>query len=222
VSVDTRGLLSRWGIGVLSLAAGCSVDKFPVPSEFDAAFVTGTVCMPTQIQTGADAKFAVRFETCVYRCVQIDRTAGIHLNYGWACGGNVCQMALLATAHMLRVKGEDDCDARELPAPKPSECLPETVGFDDIDPPRCQGPSCDEEYLTGPFTVTIPYLDLDQGEDVVDRVSKGENVVQVVQEVVGPQRDPKRAFTVAFDPSYEQFNDPDALTGADCHEIPPP
>ena len=220
--MNTRRTLSLWITSAVWLAAGCSVDKFPVPDEFDAAFVTGTVCMPTQIRTGSGAQFAVRFDTCVYRCVQIDRTSGINLNYGWACSGGVCQMALLATAHMLRVKGEDDCDARELPAPKSSECLPETVGFDDIDPPQCQGSSCDEEYPTGPFTVMIPYLDLDQGEQVVARVGKGENVVRVVQDVVGPQRDAERMFTVEFDPSYGQSNDAMALAGPDCHEIPPP
>ena len=139
----------------------------------------------------------------------------------WSCAAGQCRMALLATAHVRRVRGEDDCDARNLPAPKQSECTRETFEWM-VPPPRCGSPDCTREYPTGDFLVFLPYLELEEGQEVVDRIEAGESAVVVLQDVVGSQDYRERQFTVNFDPSHPPVSDPSALTPEDCHSIPPP
>src|SRR5690606_35166582 len=86
-------------------------------------------------------------------------------------------MTLLASAHVKRVGG-DDCDARDLPDPPASECTPQTFDFM-MTPPCCTDNGAGNEFRTGPFRVTAPYLDLDQGNAVVARINAGESPSQV-------------------------------------------
>ena len=79
----------------------------------------------------------------------------------------------------------------------------------------------DEEgdFVTGPFTVNIPYLDIDQGEEVTARIDAGENLSVVLSEVIGVQNYPQRQFTVDFDLDHPLPADAGDLSGGDCHPI---
>jgi hypothetical protein len=194
----------------------------PLPDEFDAAFVTGNVCMPSIIATGTAPgnapKFPIRMETCVYRCVQVD-DASVEFNYFWSCVGEQCQMQLLLTAHVRRVGGQEDCDARQLPAPPASECTQKIFNFDAVPPPAAQ----DGSYRAGPFLVTVPYLDFDQGNNVVSRLNNGEAPQVVIPEVVGAQNFPQRQFLVTFDPAAPPTTvKASELTADTCHPIAAP
>lgn len=212
-------------LSVVALATlDACVDEFPLPDEFDAAFVTGEVCLPTNIATGtteADGApaFPVRISTCVYRCVEIE-PGSVALRSAWVCSGAACEMTLLASAHVKRVGG-DDCDARDLPDPPASECTPQTFDFM-MTPPCCTDNGAGNEFRTGPFRVTVPYLDLDQGNAVVARINAGESPSQVITEEIGLQSYESRQFLVNFDPTNPVVDSHDALGPETCHAIAAP
>jgi hypothetical protein len=185
-------------LGVLAASAtlGCAaaVDKYPLPDEFDAAFVTGKVCTPGTSRAGAD--YPIRFETCVYRCVEVDTSQQVQLNSFSLCSGAACQMQLLLTAHLKKVAGQADCDARDLANPPASECTPQQFNFDTMAFPK----SIDNTPMAGVFLVKVPYLDYEQGNRLVSRLKKGESPDVVIQDVVGVQDYPQRQFQVVFDP----------------------
>ncbi len=210
---------------LLVLVTGHScVDKFPLPDEFDAAFVTGEICMPSAIATGTTEveegpRYPVRIETCVYRCIEVDRNS-VRWHYQWRCSGDQCQMVLLITGHVTRVDGEKDCDARDLPDPPEGECRKEVFEHD-ITTPCCRGDNKDQ-YATGPFLVAVPYLTFDDSQELSDRVAKGESATEAAADIVGNQNISARQFMVSFDPSYPPVESVDDLTDADCHHIPAP
>lgn len=224
IRLRLRSLLLVSPVWLVLITGHSCVDKFPLPEEFDAAFVTGEICMPSAIATGTTEvedgpRYPVRIETCVYRCIQVDRNT-VRWNYQWRCSGGQCQMVLLITGHVTKVDGEKDCDARDLPDPPEGECRKEVFEYN-ITTPCCRGDNKDE-YATGPFLVTIPYLTYDESQELFDRVEKGERITEVAAEIVGNQNIPERQFVVSFDPSYPPVESVDDLTDADCHHIPAP
>lgn len=196
------------------LSSGCA-DKFPLPDEFDAAFTTGEVCVPSDVKTGEGVdSYPVRFDLCLYRCVTVDRsTAKVRTVY--RCSAGQCQMVMLVTAHAYTVDGEENCDARDLVDPPKGECSLESFEF------NVSLPTINGEKSTGDFLVSVPYLELEQGQNVVDRLAAGENAGVVVQEEVGTQNYPGRQFNLNFDPAHPP-RDATSLTAADCKPISAP
>jgi hypothetical protein len=219
------GLLAGWA---LSCSSSDKKDPFiEVPDSFDATFVAGQVCMPSQIPTGtsegsAVSTYPVRFDVCTHRCIAFDRTQ-LRIQTNWYCSGGLCDMMLLTMVHANRVQTEENCNALELVNPPPGECTPESFSFN-LDPPCClDNPDTgNSEYVSGDFRVTIPFFDIQQGQEVASRIMAGEDARQVVLDVTGPQSDPKRQFVVNFDPSHPAVPSADQLAGSDCHTIPPP
>ncbi len=212
----------------LTLGAGTCADlPVPIPDEFDAAFAKGTVCMPAMAHTGTTesagaAPIPLRFDFCRYRCIALDPgTQRIH--YAWACGGGVCEMMLLATSHVQKVTSERHCDGRDLDDPPPDECTPQSVSFD-INPPCCltNETTGEPEYVSGAVRVLIPYLTLEEGDAVKQKLDTGLNLREAVESTVGVQRYPGRDFQVVFDPAHPVVSDAAALASGDCHEIPLP
>jgi hypothetical protein len=214
-------------LGLLSACSlpGCGSDSskdvpIPVPNEFDAYFVAGTVCMPTNVATGTTSPgapaYPIRFDICRHRCITLDRTTA-YLEAPWQCAAGQCNMLLLAHAHAYRVQSEQNCDGRELPSPPPGSCTPETFAFT-IDPPCCMSGS---NYLTGNVVTAVPFMTLDQAQQVSDRVGKGESVQTVVQQVAGPPP-ANHQWVVNYDPGNAVVSDAAALGGADCHVISAP
>lgn len=191
----------------------------PVPDNFEAYFVAGDVCMPTNIATGAPGAasaptYPIRFDICRHRCITIDRAASIETRF--QCGAGQCNMMIVAHAPAHRVQSQQDCDGRELPSPPPSECYEDSFTFD-ISPPRFT----DGEYVTGPMAVAVPFMDLNQADEVSKRIASGEDAFTVIQQVVGPPP-PARTWAVNFDPSFAVVSDGSTLAGGDCHTIPAP
>jgi hypothetical protein len=120
-------------------------------------------------------------------------------------------MAVLTIVEANRVPGEQNCNALELVNPPAGQCEPETFEFNDLlEPPLLNG-----EYVADDFTVTIPFFDVAQGEEVVSRIESGESTSQVLMDY--PQTDAARKFVVNFDPG-----NPGPPYQLDCHTIPPP
>jgi hypothetical protein len=219
----TSHFLLRVGRAVSVLAVcipsfGCTaaIDKYPLPDEFDAAFVTGTVCMPSTIQAGST--FPVRMETCVYRCVEVDLDT-VRIRYIGGCQGAACQMQLLLTAHLRNVAGQEDCDARDLPNPPAAECTPQVFPFKDVSALTAG----DGSAISGVFVVTVPYLDYEQGNTLVSRLNNGEDALTVIPDVVGMQNYPQRQFPVTFDPAAPAVTLTAEQLGAEtCHPIAAP
>jgi hypothetical protein len=214
-------------LGLWVLLAGCvgpllgcsSSDDDPfieVPDTFRATFVAGEACMPSQIQTGASStdsppNYSMTFTVCRHRCISFDLST-VRVQQSFACYVGQCDMAVLTIVKANRVPGEENCNALELVEPPAGECTDQTFEFDDIlSPPRFN----DGEWIADDFTVTIPFFDIEQGEDVVSRIEAGEPTQQVLMDY--PQTDPNRKFAVNFDPSHA--GPPYQL---DCHDIPPP
>lgn len=215
----TSGLLLIWAV----TQQACSpVDTFPLPDEFDSAFVTGRVCMPEKVQTGTSApgapEYPVRFETCLYRCVTLEPGTVTFRNH-WACLGPACEMMLLLTAHVLRVDGQDDCDARDLVAPPTSECTPQTFDFT-AEPPHTDMGTGDA-YLTGNFRVSVPFLDLAQSQKVLAQVDAGISPIEAAKNA-GVEVGADRQFSVNFDPANPAVTTHSQLQPTDCHTIAPP
>jgi hypothetical protein len=171
-----RPLLPWVSFALAASAIACG--PVPIPDEFDAAFVKGSVCMPSDAHTGTlasetPAKFPLRFDFCLYRCVAIAPGTPF-VRYFWSCAGELCQMTVLATSHMLKVSGEDDCDGADLESPPKSECTDQTVSFM-VDPPCCEqdATTSDQTYLAKTFNVSIPYLTIEQAEDLQKALNAG-------------------------------------------------
>ncbi len=200
---------------ILGLGALACGDSFPIPDEFDAAFTVGQICAPQSIATSDGAHYPMRLELCLYRCVSIDRsTAEIRSFY--QCAGDQCQMTILASAHAHKVTGQENCDARDLVNPPEGECTNTIIDFD-VSVPTIGG-----AVKEGTFAVTIPYLELDQGQKVLDRIDKGDDPNTVIQEEVGTQNYPSRQFQLVFSKTATPVTDHDSLTGGDCHTIGAP
>ena len=230
------GIRSRLGRVLLVLPTlltvltgqSCSIDKFPLPDKFDAALVTGEVCLPSNIATGTTEEddaplYPVRIETCVYRCVEVNRET-VNWHYGWICQEPLgCQMVLLIMGEVNRVKGEKDCDARDLPDPPKSECKKEVFEFM-IDPPCCLDPNGDDvnDYVAGDMVITVPYLTFEDGKEAGERFDAEESAFDIAMDVVGIQNYPERRFTFNFDPDNPVLTSPDELDSGDCHHIPAP
>ena len=207
--------------------SGCGSDSggddlpLPVPDTFRAYFVAGTVCMPTNIASSSGGEgtapgYPVRFDVCTHRCITLDR-ATARIEQSFLCAAGQCSMVMLASAQATRVQSETNCDGRELPSPPPGECRLETFTFSDIDPPFLSSGS----YVQGNVQVAVPFMNLDQAEQVQNRVAAGENATQVINEVVGPPA-PARQWMVNLDPGHAAVSDGASLAGADCHAIPAP
>lgn len=76
--------------------------------------------------------------------------------------------------------------------------------------------------VAGTFLVTIPYLELEQGQRVLDRLEAGDDPHTVLSEEVGVQNYPEWQFTMQFDPSFPAVTTHAQLTAADCHTIAAP
>ena len=214
--------LARWallGCGV-SLLLGCSSndsdDPFiEVPDTFRATFVAGQVCMPSQMKTGASStdtpsNYTMTFTICRHRCILFDLST-LQIQQSWACFAGNCEMAVLTMVQANRIPTEQNCNALELVDPPAGQCEDQTFTFDNLSPPQFQ----DGEWATGDFTVTIPFFNVEQGEDVVTRIQAGEPTQQVLMDY--PQNYPSRKFQVNFDPGNA-----DAPYDLDCHDIPAP
>jgi len=193
---------------IIALLLACG-DAFPLPDTFDATFPTGTVCAPTNL---GGATFSVRFDTCVYRCVAVDiNTASVQ--YYTTCLGTQCEMVLLASAVAHRVEGELGCDARNLENPPAGECTMQSFEFNGINTPGTEGT----------YRVSIPYLTLDQGEELLERLDAMQEEPRVIiEDVVGFQMHPSRQFQINIAASNPASPTATELTGADCHTIAAP
>jgi hypothetical protein len=214
----TPRLVLIWGLG-----SSCApVDTFPLPDEFDSAFVTGRVCMPQNVQTGTTApgaaQYPVRFETCLYRCVEIEPGTVAFRNH-WACLGPACEMMLLLTARVLRVAGQQDCDARDLVAPSASECTAQTFEFT-AEPPHVVMDGVDT-YVPGNFRVSVPFLDLAQSQKVLAQVNSGVSPIEAAKNA-GVKVPADSQFNVNFDPAHALVTMHNQLQEADCHNIKAP
>jgi len=224
--VKTLWMARTWlGLSAACVLAGCGSESskgvpIPVPNEFDAYFVAGTVCMPTNAATGTGGcgtapSHPIRFDICRHRCITLDRTTA-RVTAPWQCAAGQCNMLLLAYARAHRVQAEQNCDGRELPSPPPGTCTPETFSFS-------LGPPCPDggDYVTGAMMTAVPFMTLPQAQEVSDRVAAGENVLTVVPQVAGPPP-ASHQWVVNYDPSNPVVSDAAALGGADCHAIPAP
>lgn len=204
-------------IALLATALPACGETFPLPPEFDAAFSTGRICTPSTVATGPTATYPVRFELCAYRCIDVDRpTAKVYTAF--TCTAGICQMIMLAYAHVIRDDTQEGCDARDLENPPPGECTTETFDFN-LGVPLVGEPPMPS---TGPFTVNVPYLNLDQGQELIDRLeAMQEDPIEVVRDVVGFQMHPQRQFVINFDTNATPLMHSD-LTEADCKTITAP
>lgn len=183
-----------------------------IPDQFTAYFVAGTVCMPTNIST--TSSHPIRFDICRHRCITLgDKSA----QAPWTCQGPQCSMLLMATGQAYRVQTETGCDGRELPEPPPGSCTPESFVFNMGAPAN----SATGEPLTGNVVVSVPFMDMQQAEEISRRVAAGEEPNLVVATVVG-QPPPERQWVVNFGPSHPVVTDGYALSGADCHAMSTP
>jgi hypothetical protein len=202
-------------------SSGTGVD---IPDDFDAAFVTGTVCMPSQIGTGNAGdtqvpQYPLKFATCLYRCVSIDPGTQT-VTVAWSGGGGAYQMVLLATVHLRRVTSESNCDGTKLPSPPTNECT--NTSFEWMVGVPYTGSESSPTFLSGAFQVAVPYMSLEEGETLLSRVKGGEPPSQAVLEVLGPQNYPSRQFTVQVDPSFAQLASASDLSSSDCHTMAAP
>lgn len=218
---------------VATCLAGCGDSKsdsdddsggalIPIPDSFTAYFVTGRVCMPSKIATvdsaeGTAPGYPVRFDVCTHRCITVDRSTA-RIQNAWQCAAGQCSMMIMASARAMRVESQSDCDGRELPNPPAGQCTDESFVFDSIEPPYDPAAA---KYQTGDMAVTVPFLDLQQAQEVSTRVAAGESPQMVIQQVVGgPQ--PSRSWTVNFDTGHTVVSDGASLSGSDCHAMPIP
>lgn len=206
--------LSWLGCAVFGLV-GCA-DSVPVPDVFDAAFATGQVCIPSQIATGgSNTHYPVRFTYNLYDCVHI--TPG-SVRILTVYQGQ--QMVMLATAELTKdtsVESTLGCDARDLESPPAGRYQMTTQDFN-VTLPQFDGGT----FATGPFVITIPYLTLEEGQRVMDRLEAGEDARQVISEEVGPQTYPGRQISVNFSETAEPVATPGDIAASDCHDIPLP
>ena len=213
-------MLSRWAaVGLCAaLNLACSSDDddpfIEVPDTFRATFIAGEVCMPSQIETGASPSdtppnYTMTFTVQRHDCITFD-LATLRIQQSWLCFGSQCDMAVLTLVRANRVPTEENCNALELVEPPADRSQPQTFTFDDLlTPPKFE----DGEWVTGNFTVTIPFFDLEDGDNVVSRIEGGEPTAQVLMDY--PQTDPNRKFVVEFvagGPTSE----------LECHQIPAP
>jgi hypothetical protein len=219
--VATRGALVALAATFLLVTTGCSEIPIPIPDEFDAAFVTGTVCTPADAHNGAEGEDPeavpgnpVTFETCLYRCLKIEQ-GSVYFRWYWQCSGSNCTLVPMITAHILKVDNESDCDGRYIEDPPDDECYPEKYGFD-------YGPiHSDGDFRTGDFTIMLPYLDMDAAERVLDSIDSGQSTKEALEPEIAHQHYPERQFVVNFSPDHPAITEDD-LTSADCHDIPAP
>jgi len=217
----TRTALVALSLTSLVTATGCSEIPIPIPDEFDAAFVKGKVCTPTDAHAGAEGEDPetvpgnpITFETCLYRCLKIE-TGTIHFRWYWYCQAGNCSLATLVTAHILKDKNESDCDGRDIEDPPEDECYPEKYSFD-------YGPlESDGAFRTGDFTVVVPYLNMDAAERVLDSIDAGQSTQEALDAEFNPGNYPERQFVVNLSPDHPAITEDD-LTSADCHDIPAP
>lgn len=159
--------------------------------------------------------YPVSFDLCVYRCIDITPgTSAVRTVY--QCAGSQCQMVMLATAHATSDPTEEGCDARDLLNPPAGECSVQSFDFD------LAVPSFDSGPVEGDFVVSIPYLELEQGERVVGRLNNGENPTQVIQEEVGEQNYPQRQFALNFSTAHTPVPDHASIPASDCFPISAP
>jgi hypothetical protein len=199
---------------------GCG-DNVPVPAEFDAAFATGTVCIPSQIANASPTThYPVRFTYNLYDCANVT-TGSQQIRSFFTCpgGGLPCQMVLLATAHLTKdatVEQTLGCDARNLENPPAGRFEQVIQDFSVSLPNFGSGP------VSGPFLITIPYLTLDQGQELVDRLDAGEDPTIVIPDVVGNQNYPARQITVTFSETATPVGSAAEIPATDCHTISVP
>lgn len=211
---------NHW-IALALIALGSCAVVPPIPDEFYAAFPTGQICVPSQIGSPtAETKYPIEFRFCLYRCVDLDPSVPVRLTTAFSCSGAPgvpCNMVMLATAHVLKNPNETGCDATHLANPPPGECRSETVQFMANVPTNTSG-----SVVEGDFVVTIPYLELEQGERVVDRLNAGDDRTTVIQEEIGVQDYPGRKFTLNVSASHPVVADFSAIAATDCRSITAP
>jgi hypothetical protein len=220
-----RPPIAAAGLACALGAAVCARDCPPLPDEFDGAFAKGTVCMPTNAHTSAGAAtpapFPLRFDHCLYRCASI--VPGTQsATYMWQCAGPQCEMIVLATARLARVKSEKDCSSCELEDPPSGACTPRKDVFN-VEPPHQVDPATGAKtYIAKTFTVRIPYLTIEQAGVVQRELKAGRDFASAIAAAGGGGQHAGRSFTVTFDPKNAPARDALALTGADCHKIDVP
>jgi hypothetical protein len=199
---------------------GCA-DTVPVPDVFDAAFATGRFCIPSTIATGgANTQYPVRFVYNLYDCVNI--TPGTVRILTVFQGPS---MVMLATAELTKdeaVEAAVGCDARDLENPPAGRFETITQDFNVSVPQFTDG-----TFATGPFQLTIPYLTLEEGQRLMDRLEAAQgdpnaNIADIVAEEVGPQMYPGRQFNITFSETATPVANHDAIAESDCHDVPLP
>jgi hypothetical protein len=200
------------GIGDLD-PAFCRDDPVPLPSEFDLVFTAGRICIPSQVATGPGSiSYPVRLELCAYRCVVLD---GPMVRTMWSAESTIpATLVVLASAHATRVSSELDCDACQLADPPANECVPQTYSWQVAIPTYLGTPA------VGPYVVSLPYLSLQEGQVLLDRLEAGEDPHVAIPEEAGVQNDPERQFVITFDATAAPVADPASIADSDCHDIP--
>lgn len=209
--------MKRFPLLVLPLLGlfGCG-DTVPVPDVFDAAFATGRFCIPSSIATGgANTHYPVRFVYNLYDCVNI--TPGTVRILTVFQGPSMVMMATAELTKDTAVETALGCDARDLESPPAGRFETITQDFSVSLPQFTDG-----SFATGPFQLTIPYLTLEEGQRVIDRLQAGDNPVDVIAQEVGPQTIPGRQFNVTFSETATPVANADAIADADCHDVPLP
>lgn len=209
-----------WSVLALLGLVGCA-DNVPVPDQFKAVFATGRVCIPSQIATGtATTHYPVRFEYNLYDCVHI--VPGSVRILTVFQGQQMVMLAMAELAKDVAVEQSAGCDARDLESPPAGRFQATTQDFN-VSVPQYQ----DGMRANGTFLVTIPYLTLEQGDRLIERLEAAQSdpqadIGQIVAEEAGPQNYPARQIAVDFSETAAPVADANSIPASDCHDIPLP
>jgi hypothetical protein len=235
--------------GLVLAAAGCAAQQpIPIPDEFDAAFVQGTVCMPRDAHTGdgvvdasmpctVDEDCAADLECrgkneddskyCTEPGVPITFDTCIYrcvklepatVEFRWFWSCAGGQCTIVPLLTAHVVRVENESDCDGRWLEDP----PDDECFDEHFAFGMTPPvNEDDEWVHATYTVDLPYLDMDAAERVLDRLEAGDSTSDALEPEIANVRYPERQFDVTFAPG-NPIADETSLSGADCTEIPAP
>ncbi len=207
---------------LIPLSFSCAVDTFePIPDEFEATIVGGTVCTPSKAISGdndnpdseADLSIPITYDICLYDCLKIESTS---FRWYWQCAGGQCSIVPLVTANVVKVENAEGCDGRLIEDPPADQCRNESFSFSYSPPQSKEG-----EYQHGDFTMVIPYLTIESAQRVKEAMDDGAGTREAIEPEIGQQYYPERQWLVNFSPDNPVVAEDD-LTEMDCHSLPAP
>ncbi len=205
------------GFGLLGACAEESDPPVPLQDTYRFTMQAGRMCIHPQAHTGAapgdmPAPVPVRFEACIYRCVE--PTGAVDFIRAWSCTNGNCTYELVPTAVLETISNEQDCDERVLADPPADECSTYTWDDFNISPPVDNM----DEFVVNTYTMHLPYLTFEEGEELVALTDGGTGTLDALDQIVGNQVISEREIDVEFDPSHPELTHDD-LTDADCIEF---